>query len=414
MNILMLGRWLPPPRRPVRATREYQFAAHLARTHRLTLAFIADNPDSAGPISALRSEFGDLEFAVIPRGWKSLASAVRLATGESCTLSYFRSEALRTRLGDRLRRSRYDLVFVSSSTMIQYAFDVEPTIPMVMDFGSVGSEWWLQQAVRGTFPGTRFFRTEAARLRAAEAAAARRAALLIAETPEAGRIVESLSPGARPIVVPSGVDVAGFSARRPTGKVPTVIFNTSLRDEAEVEDAVHFCASIVPAVRARVPQTRFVVASRDVVGGSGMTARLKGVELLSSVSDLRFLFHDRTVAVAPLRAGFDVRSSVLEAMAAGVPVVTTSRVRDHLGADAGRDLGVADAPVDFAERVIEFLQSGSRRHEIGANGSRFVRANFSWEVFGARLETLLTAVGTGRSATGAGPEARPMPAAFGG
>jgi glycosyltransferase involved in cell wall biosynthesis len=413
MNILMLGRWLPPPRRAVRAMREYQFAGQLKNAHRLTLAFMADNPDSAGPISALRSEFGDLEFAVIPRGWKSLSSALRLATGESCTLSYFRSEALRTRLADRLRRTRYDLIFVSSSTMIQYALEVDPAIPIVMDFGSVGSEWWLQQAERGAFPGTRFFRTEAARLRAAEAQVAQRAVLLLTETSEAARIVESLAPGGKPTVVPSGVDVESFPSHPPTGKVPTVIFSTSLAAEAEVKDAVEFCESVVPAVRARVPQARFVVASKDPIPNPAVAGRLRGVELLPS-TDLRLLFHDHAVAVAPLDAGFDVRGSALEAMAAGVPVVATRRVREHLGAAADVELRVGDDPAEFARHVIELLVSNSEREAVGANGRRFVRANFSWEVFGARLESLLTGAVKRRLPASGGPESRPIPAAFGG
>ena len=61
MNILMLGRWLPPARRPVRDTREYQFGRYLARDHQLTVAFVTDNPDTSGALSALRKEFTDIE-----------------------------------------------------------------------------------------------------------------------------------------------------------------------------------------------------------------------------------------------------------------------------------------------------------------------------------------------------------------
>ena len=67
MNILMLGRWLPPARRPVRDTREYQFGRYLARDHQLTVAFVTDNPDTSGALSARRKEFTDIEFAVMPR-----------------------------------------------------------------------------------------------------------------------------------------------------------------------------------------------------------------------------------------------------------------------------------------------------------------------------------------------------------
>ena len=163
-----------------------------------------------------------------------------------------------------------------------------------------------------------------------------------------------------------------FPAHPPTGKVPTVIFSTSLTDEAEVKDAVDFCESVVPAVRARVPQARFVVASKDPITNPAAAGRLRGVELLPS-TDLRLLFHDRAVAAAPLHAGFDVRGSVLEAMAAGIPVVTTGRVREHLGATADFELRVGDTATDFARHVVELLLNNSEREAVGANG-RPVRA----------------------------------------
>jgi len=211
MNILMLGRWLPPAGRPVRDTREYQFGRYLARDHQLTVAFVTDNPDTSGALSALRKEFTDIEFAVMPRTWKSLEAAVRAATGESCTLSYARSGALRTRLEDRIRRSAYDLVFVLSSSMIQYVLDLNASIPVVMDFAGVDSEWWLAQAARSPYPATRFFNAEASRLRLAEAAMARRAACCVTDSSPADAIVRSLAPGGKTAIIPSGVDLELFT-----------------------------------------------------------------------------------------------------------------------------------------------------------------------------------------------------------
>jgi glycosyltransferase involved in cell wall biosynthesis len=409
MNILMLGRWVPPPRRPVRGTREYQFARYLARSHRLTLAFITDNPDAAGSISALRSEFGDLEFASVPRGWKSLASAVRLATGESCTLHYFRSEALRARLADRLRSTGYDLVYVSSSTMIQYALGVDPGIPMVVDFGEVDSEWWAQRAVRGVYGAAHFFRTEAARLRAAETAAARRAVRRMVETPEAARIVQSLAPGAPTVVIPNGVDIDGDAAVSRPGKVPTVVFGASLNRQAAVSEILDFCHSIIPAVRARIPHARVVIASRDPLPPGSPGDAVDGLEIVAPIGDVRPLFHRHAVAAAPDGAAFDLRASVLEPMATGVPVVTTSAVRDALRARAGRDLQVADNRLDFALRVVELLESDALRAEMGTQGRGFVQDNFSWEISAARVGELLAGAVKGHAAeNGSGP--RPIPA----
>jgi glycosyltransferase involved in cell wall biosynthesis len=414
MKILMLGRWLPPPRRPVRGTREYQFAHYLTRRHQLTMVFISDNSDSAGPISTLRDEFGDLEFAAVPRGWKSVSSAVRLVTGQSCTLSYFRSEALRTRLADRLRETKYDLVFVSSSSMIQYALDVDPAIPLVMDFGEVDSEWWTHQASHVTLGAARFFRTEAARLRLAEAAVARRAIHCVAESSEAAQIVRSLDPVAPISVIPNGVDVQTFGSVLRRGMAPTVVFNTSLTTDAQIRDVIEFWRSVIPAVRARIPQTRFVVSSKAPVGVGIAPGNLVEIEIRAPAPDLRQIFHSHAVAVAPLRASFDVRGSVLEPMAAGVPVVTTTKVSDHLGARSGQDLQVCDDPLHFANQVIELLEQTTLREQIGFYGRRFVEANFSWETVASGLGDLLARVGGASAHADTGGQARPLPAGLGG
>lgn len=409
MNILMLGRWLPPPRRPVRGTREYHFARHLAGPHRLTLAFITDNHDAAGAISALRSDFGDLEFSVVPRGWKSLSSALRLVTGESCTLSYFRSEALRTRLADRLKRVRYDLVLVSSSSMIQYALEIDPTIPLLMDFAEVDSEWWLQQAAPGTFGASRFFRTEAARLRLAETAAARRAARCVVESEAAAAVVRTFAPGAPVVVVPNGVPAETPDSMARVGKVPTVILRALPSGSSGLDETFVFCRAILPALRARVPGVRLVVTASEPVA-----AGLSGVEVVSPATDVRLLFHSHAVAGAPLVTGGDLRSALLEPMAAGVPVVTTPQASRQIESRPGHDLRVADGAADFVRSVVELLENRGLREELGSQGRRFVQANFSWEVSAARFEKVLSAAANGVAHRDNGSGSRPMPAALGG
>ena len=392
MKILMLGRWIPPARRPIRAMREYQFARQLARRHQLTLGFVIDSADSTGSISVLRSEFGDLEFAAVPRAWKSLAGAIRLASGDSCTLFYARSEALRTRLAERLRRTRFDLVFVSSSSMIPYGLEIDPTIPVVVDFGSVDSEWWSRRGTPGAGGASRFFRTEAARLRAAERDIARRAARCVVESSEAEQIIRSLAPEAAPIVIPSGIDVDAFGLGKMAGLAPTVVLVASSRTDGEIRELADFCRAAVPAIKARVPHARVVVSCREPMARERALEQL-GVELVAPVTDPRSIFHSKTVAVAPLRSCVDLQASVLEPLAAGIPMVTSISLQDQLGARAGRDVEAAEAPGDFALRIVELLESTSKREELGAQGRDFVRANFSWEIFASRLGGIVESLG---------------------
>jgi hypothetical protein len=391
MNILMLGRWVPPPRQAVRVTREYRFAQALARNHQVTLAFITDNPEVSGPISALRGEFGDLEFAAVPRAWKSLVSAVRAATGESCTLSYSRSEALQTRLAARLKSTPYGLVFVTSSSMIQYALDIDPGIPLVVDFGDLESEWWLRQSTERGFPGTSFFRTEATRLRTAEAAAAERAAACFAATAKAAATVRTFARPAPVTVVLNGVDLASVPIPLPAGASPTAIVHAGSGDRAQMQGIADFCRAFVPAMRARVPAVRVVIVSREAIA-PGWAGRLHGAEIAEPVSDLRRVLDSQAVVVAPLPSDVDVRAAVVEPMAAGVPVVSAGASCELLGAQAGRDLLVAGQPIEFVREVGRLIESPALRQEMVAQGRRFVEASCSWDVCGARVNEVIDRV----------------------
>ena len=401
MKILILGRSLPLTRRGGKATREQRFARQLARSHRVTLGFVTDDPNPAGAVSALRDEFGDLEFAVVPRGWRTLASAVSLATGDSCTLAYARSSALATRLRDRLRAESYDLIYVSSSSMIQYALEVDPAVPVVVDLGDVDSRWWARQASERSFPGANFYRTEAARLRLAEEAISRRAACCIVSSEQAARAVK-LGQDTAPVIIHNGVDADYFIPALRLPAAPVVLFLSPLDTDRRVSAAADFCRTVVPAVRRRVPAARFLVVGSELAPSAQGLARLDGVEVVSSVTDIRPFLHRATLGVAPLAAEGERQTSILEAMCSGLPVISTTHATEGLGVRAGRDLLVEDGTAGCAARVSELLGSASMRAELGGQASAFVRAQHSWDVIVGQLAQTLESTVPGIASRGLG------------
>ena len=405
MNILMLGRWLTPPRYPLKLTREYQFGHHLGQKHRLTLAFTTDRPNAIGPISTLRAEFGELEFATVPRAWKALLSALRLATGESCTLSYSRSEALQTRLADRLKSTPFGVVFVTSSSMIPYALNTDPAIPLVVDFADLDSQWWIHQAERSPFPGTRFFRTEATRLRAAESLAARRAAHCLVASAEAADIVTSFQPSGPVTIVKSGVDVNVPATGGGRAEPPTIVLNTSLGGKRDANDAFEFYRRVMSLLRPRVPEVRLVVASHEAPVSSDLTGTRSRLDVRAPRPDVRPILQRATLAVAPLWSGTEVRHSVLLPMAAGLPLVATSRAARAVGAEVDRDLLVADQPEDFAEKILQLLQNPGLRAELGERGRSFVSMQYAWSVVTANLNEIVESVVKAGTSEATKPEA---------
>ncbi|HZW90107.1 MAG TPA: glycosyltransferase family 4 protein, partial [Myxococcaceae bacterium] len=237
------------------------------------------------------------------------------------------------------------------------------------------------------------FRTEAARLRAAEAGAARRATRCLAAGPEAAEIVKRFAPEVQMAVVPNGLDVDTLPGpvwrSNWRSKNPTVVLNTMLEREMELRDAIEFHDTVMPLVRERVPNARLSILSREP---SVTPLVLAGADITAGVADTGPLLQQATVAVAPLRHGREVQRSVLEPMAVGLAVVATSVARQRLERAGGEELSIADEPKDFARKIADLLSDEGARAELGSRGQCFVAEHHSWSRMASQFVRLVEAV----------------------
>jgi len=403
MNILMLGPWLPTMRRQLATERLHRFARELAKDHRLTLACTTDHPNPFGAVSAIREEFEDLEFAVVPNRWKRLWSAAHLATGSSAEVAYFSSAALRTRIRDRAKSAPFHLVYVASTSMIPYALELAPSVPVVLDFGDVDSEWWQDRAQRFSGFKTRVYQTEAMRLREVEIMGARRATHCLVATPQAARTVASFAPWAAVSVIGDGLGADEPAVPTRIGGPHLIAFTPCLEGNSEAQAAAEFCDIVLPAVRTQVARTKLLVGCKSLFRLARRLADVPGVEV-AAASDLRPLLRRAAVAVAPRRFGAETRRSVLAAMAAGVPVITTVDGLDGLPIKHGRELYLEDNARGFAERLIDLLRKPTLREVMGSRGRAFVRAHCSTVAEGARFSQVIEAAMNGTSRNGSAPD----------
>ena len=390
MRILMLAHRLPYPPRTGDRVRAYHVARHLATRHELTLACLVDEPESAPDIEALRSEIPDLEHVEVHRGRKRLAALLSLPRGASATMAYFDSAVLRARLAARLTE-RFDLIYVSSSSMAQYATDARRA-PILMDFVDVDSDKWRQYGAQLPAYKAWVYRLEAARLRRHEIDAARRAARSLVATGEEERLLRSLAPWAPTTVIPNGVDLEYFTPRSRPAEAPSIAFTGVMDYFPNVDGVVHFCADVLPLIRAAIPEVRFVIVGKRPAAAVRRLAAMPGVQVTGAVPDVRPYLGDAAVAVAPLRVARGVQNKVLEAMGMGLPVVATARAREGIEARPGRDLLVEDDARAFADAVIGLLRSPARRLEIGLAGRAFVEAHHSWAASMAKLDSVLAEI----------------------
>ena len=142
--------------------------------------------------------------------------------------------------------------------------------------------------------------------------------------------------------------------------------------------------NIWPSVREQQPHLRFTVVGRDPAPAIQQLANLPGVDVTGSVTDVRPFYRDACVAVVPLRVGGGSRLKILEAMAAGVPVVSTTLGAEGIDVQDGENIVLADSDDEFAAAIIKLSLETQLRERIIESARRLAR-RYDWSQIGTKL-----------------------------
>ena len=203
------------------------------------------------------------------------------------------------------------------------------------------------------------------------------------------RYLRALVPGAALSIVPhpAGLDITEKTYER-SGN--TILFLASYKyRQTNVDAARYFYRSVLPLVRKDIPDATFIIA------GYGPPDELLAFQEKDSrvlvpgfVDDVDEYYKKAAVFVAPILVGGGIIVKILDAMAAGTPVVTTSFGNEGIGAEPGRDIIVADSPDVFAAKVVNVLSDRAYADRIAKNGQEYIRKRFGREAVFDKLESI--------------------------
>lgn len=210
------------------------------------------------------------------------------------------------------------------------------------------------------------------------------------------QVLQRLAPAAHVHVVPNGVAVRGAPDAAAEAPEPTVAFTGVLSHPPNAEAARWFAQAVWPLVRAAVPGARYVIAGREPDAAMRALGGRDGIEVHADVPDMHALLSRAWVAVAPMQSGAGIKNKVLEAWAAGKPVVMTSMAANGLHLDGDGSALVQDDTRAMAEQVVRLLRDDAERRRTGARLHARVRDAHSWRAAGSQLSELLEHVRRGR------------------
>jgi glycosyltransferase involved in cell wall biosynthesis len=205
--------------------------------------------------------------------------------------------------------------------------------------------------------------------------------------------VLSIAPNCQHVVVvPNGVDLDRYKDDFGAPEPGTLVFPGALTYSANFDAMAFFLHQIFPLVKARWPEVVLRITGKTNGVPVDRLPLDERVILTGYLDDVRPTVAQSWACVVPLRVGGGTRLKILEAMALGTPVVSTSKGAEGLEVTQDEDILIADTPAEFADAVLRLLDDRALRARLAANGRRLVESRYGWKVIGEKLDQLLRRV----------------------
>lgn len=197
-------------------------------------------------------------------------------------------------------------------------------------------------------------------------------------------------------IVPNGIDIKLYEGNYGLPEPDTLIFTGALTYEANFDAMRFFLGEVFPLLKTHRPSLKLHITGSTEGVPVDRLPLAAGVTFTGYADDIRPLVARSQVCVVPMRIGGGTRLKILEAMALGVPVVSTNKGAEGLEVVPGQDLLIADEPAEFAEAVVSLLEDHRMRGILSRNGRNLVRARYDWETIGRQYEVILCQLASGR------------------
>lgn len=394
MQILFLTPELPHPARGGGTIKSATLLDYLKPRHDVDLMCLRRS-ELTEEQSSWASEFGTVATVRV-RGERSPASLLRsYAAGVPLSILRNRSARFSELVRERLAARLHDAVFVDGWLMAQY---VPPDFKGLRALHQHNAEFvmWEREAAMEPNPLRRaLIRREAARVRRYEASILGKCDVVFAVSEPDRQALRGL--GARPgrIELLPNVAEPGLLDRpalTPLGVEPMILFLGTLSWQPNVQGIRHFLRHAFPRVRERLPQAALVVAGRGAPPDLARVARrTPGVDLAGPFEDPEPLYRRARAFVEVARGGSGTRVKVLNALARGLPVVTTPDGAEGLDIRSGEHALVGSTPREISDALVRVMTDDTKWTALSENGRRLIRELYVPEVAYRGLDEVFAA-----------------------
>lgn len=394
LKILFLAHLFPLPLDSGGKIKSYYTLKALAAEHDVRVLTFIRSDDERAHLDELES-ICKVEIVELKRGILRRISDLlqAIAMGRSFIVSRDYRDQMQAEFDRITSDFQPDVVHIDHLQMAQFV-DFNSTYKTVLDHHNVESMIIKRLAETSeSLPVRMYARIEWPKLQSYELDICRKASMVMTVSEEDKSTLTGLCPELDNVEsVPIGADVDYFQYVERAEGSKNILSIGTMYWPPNVDSMLYFTRDIYPLVKAKVPECTLTIAGQRPVESIRALASDPSVTVIGYVSDSRELSKDCGVFIVPLRSGSGVRVKILNALAMGLPVVSTSVGAEGLEVESGIHLMLADSPDDFADAVVKVLKDRELAESIGRNGRALVCEKYSWERVGHQLLSVYDAL----------------------
>jgi sugar transferase (PEP-CTERM/EpsH1 system associated) len=388
LKLLFISSRFPwPPDRGDRLTVYNMLGA--MRGHSVTFACFVDGREPAAARERIAPRCERLVTVELPPSHSWLQAWMGLFTTRPSQVWYYESRRMRAALRGLIAHENFDAILIHAIRTAPLVLDAPHPLKVLFQGDAVGAVLArsIPYAPAWKRPGLHWERWRADRFLVE--CTRRVAATWVLSAPDRDYLT---ALGAERVeAIPHGVDESLFALEPTASGSPRVMFLGNLSVPHNIDAAEFAAREVWPEIHRAWPDGRLVLAGADPTPAVRGLGSIAGVEVTGFVPDLAPLWRQTHVMLAPLRFSAGIQNKVLEAMAAGVPVVTTRAVADGIEAKDGEHLLVGETASELVAAVARVVRDPESARARAARAREHVRAHFSWSTAVRRLESMVAA-----------------------
>lgn len=381
MNVLMIDEEVPFPLNTGKRIRTYHLIKRLQERHRI-IYLCYENRENRLPklpnVSFIQLKSPVIEQKGFGFYWALLKN---LTSPRPYIVDRHFSLRMKEAVEDIVRREKIDLLHCEWTPYTENIKDFLSMIPSVLSAHNVEAQIWARyHHTERHLIKKRYIYHQWQKIQRYEKKASRLYKQIITVSENDQKIFQDVYNCPRVTIVPNGVDERYFSPRDGEINPGNMVFTGSLDWRPNQDGIQFFLSEMFPKIKEQFPQVTFTVVGRKPPDWLVRLSKAHaGVTFTGTVDDVRPFIGQCAIYLVPLRIGGGSRLKILEALAMGKPVLSTTVGAEGLMLKDGEHLYLRDNPEHFAGTAVKMLTNLRPCQEMGLRGRQVVLEKYAWD-----------------------------------